>query len=221
MLIFTACWQRPHIFEVFLTKLPKKYPLCVVGEKTDQCYEVLQKERPDAIWVESENRPLGRKFNNGLKAISGYEFDYIFITGSDDMFTPGLFEHYESLKGKYHYCGLLDFYFTDLERVRYFSGHAANRKGEPIGSGRMIQRQVLEKLDWQLWDDGINHAMDLSATRRMSILEGMQNHFFRCKDLGEYALGFNGVAGGNNIQSMDQYPGEWVDREALKKFGLS
>lgn len=131
-MVLTCVFERPHVFELFLLHFPNNQQLCVVGQKTDPCYELLLKMRPESFWVDSDNKPLGKKFNNGLKALKAFKWDYLTILGSDDVLTPGLWDYIEQKKGQYHYIGLLDYYFTDLERVRYFSGHQANRKGEPI-----------------------------------------------------------------------------------------
>ena len=209
LLILTCAYKRPEVFTIFLSHLPQ-LPLLVVGEQSDPCYEVLQQLRPDAWFVEHPNKPIGRKFNAGLQAAKDLDFSNLFITGSDDVFTPGLWDYYERNKDS-DYVGLLDFYFTDFFRTKYCPGFQHDRKGEPHGAGRMIKREVLEKNNWTLWDDEINQGLDASATKK---LKGLNTHFFRCKDIGEVALD---IKLSENIQSMTDYEGEWVGNDILDK----
>lgn len=213
MQILTAVHKRLEVFEIFLAHLPN-YPLAVIGDSQPH-YDLLMQYRPDAYWIECENKPLGRKWNQGLKWLKGKEWDYLFITGSDDVYTPGLFQHYEGLKGKFHYAGLLDFYFTDFNRVRYCPGFIWDRQGEPHGAGRMIHRNVVNALDNRLWDDGINSGLDASMTRRLNQFKNLKKYFFRCRELNEIALDIK--TEGLNLQSMHDYPGEWLDKEILSK----
>lgn len=210
MIIFTAVHKRAEIFEIFLHHLPQ-YQLVVAGSSDDDCYNILQQHRPDATWVEAENEPLSNKFNAGLEALRCKDFDFVFITGSDDVFTPGLFGYYE-MKRTSDYVGLLDFYFTDFQKTKYCPGFQYNRQGEPHGAGRMIAKWILEELDYKLWDDGLNSGLDASMTNRMrNIIR--REHFFRCKDIGEIAIDLKT----QNIQSMDDYPGEYVSNDILHK----
>ena len=211
MTILTAVYGRPDIFEIFLHHLPL-YPLIVAGSSTDDCYKILQQTRPDAVWVEYDNNPLSDKFNAASEALRSMDFDYVFITGSDDIYTPGLFDYYESLKNEYDYAGLLDFYFTDFQQTKYCPGFQHNRKGEPHGAGRMISKGIVEQLDFQLWDYDLNSGLDASMTRRLHAIK-KKEHFFSCKELGEIAMDLKT----NNIQSMEDYEGEYISNDIIKK----
>lgn len=190
MLIYTAVYQRPEIFRIFLSHLPEGHRLAVAGSNADDCYEVW-KDRGDrhSIYIHAENEPLSNKFNIGLQKLKRYDFDYLFITGSDDIYTPGLWRAYEHLAQHklYDYVGLLDFYFTDFQKTKYCPGFQHNRLGEPHGAGRMISRQVIEQLDFTLWDNGLNSGLDASMTKKLNTLK-LKTHFFRCKDINEIAI---------------------------------
>lgn len=217
MLILTACYKRIEVFNIFLQYLPN-YPLAVIGDEREH-YDLLKQLRPDAHWIEYWNQPLGAKWNYGLKISQAWAYDYVMILGSDDIFTPGLWEHYKKAMEPFldggHYFGLLDFYFTDFARTKYCPGFQHNRKGEPHGAGRMIHRSILEKLNWELWDNNINSGLDASMTERLKTIPNLKNrsHFFRCKDIGEIALD---IKSGGNIQAMEDYDGEWIDTKIIK-----
>lgn len=217
MLIFTAVHLRPEIFRIFLSHLREGHTLAVAGSKDDECYEVWKHDShscPSSHFIEAPNKPLSDKFNIGLQGLRDIPFDYLFITGSDDIYTPGLWRAYEHLAQHklYDYVGLLDFYFTDFQKTKYCPGFQHNRLGEPHGAGRMISREVIEKMDFTLWDNGLNSGLDASMTKRLNTLN-LKTHFFRCKDINEIAIDLKT----QNIQSMDDYEGEIVSNDILKR----
>lgn len=202
MIFLTAVHKRPEITEIFLENIPSKYPIVIVGDREDECGEVIA-QHGNTIYLQSENKPLGRKFNKGLEYLRDKDFDYVFITGSDDIFQPELLDYYETLKGKYDYVGLTDFYFHDFQATKYCPGFIHDRKGEPHGAGRMISRKVLEQLDFKLWDDGLNSGLDASMTKKLKPLS-LKTYVFSLKKKGFWAVDLKSK---ENIHQMDAYNG--------------
>lgn len=216
IVLLTCVYKRPEIFKLFLSRCPA-FPLVIVGEQTDPCHEVWQnyKNKSDSIYLFHDNEHLGKRWNYGLSKLKNLEFDYVFITGSDDIFTPNLWKYYQMLN--VHYAGLLDFYFYDnpKDRLKYCPGFNGNRQGEPHGAGRMIHRSVLEALEWTLWQDNLERGLDASMTARIRKLPGLTKHFFRCRDIGEYAVDLKSDI---NLHQPKEYPGVYLDMEERNKF---
>lgn len=123
-----------------------------------------------AHWVETPNRPLGRKLNNTLEAAFWRGAEYLMVTGADDFLAPTLVELYlESIALGRRYVGLRGIYFAELATGRtcrwpgYPRGHF--RHGEPIGAGRLMHRSLL--LDGRPWDNERNKGLDRSMTQRL------------------------------------------------------
>lgn len=205
MIILTCVHGRPEITEIFLDNIPSKYPIVIVGDMEDECGQIIA-QYGNTTYLQADNKPLGRKFNKGLAYLKDKDFDYVFIAGSDDIFQPELFDYYETLKGKYDYVGLLDFYFHDFQMTKYCPGFVHDRKGEPHGAGRMISRKVLEQLDFKLWDDDLNSGLDASMTKRLKPLS-LKTYFFSMKKKGFWAVDLKSK---NNLHQMSAYNGEIV-----------
>lgn len=223
MIILTAVHKRPEVFEIFLKNIPVRFPLVVLGEKNDPCYPVWEqwiesRSIGSSIFIECKNVPLGAKWNAGLKVIKNLEHDYVFIAGSDDIFSKSFYSYYDTLDA--HFVGCLDFYFYDYgkRRIKYCHGFQRDRRGETHGAGRMLHKNLLEKVNYQLWDDNLNKALDASMTSRLSELE-FTSHVFRMSEKGIYGLDIKTEI---NIHSIREYQGIYLKEdeasEILKNF---
>lgn len=199
IVVLTCAYKRTEIFKKFVDNVP--YKLVVVGDEQNQ------QELKNGVYLLHENKPLGKKWNYGLQFCKNMDFDYLVITGSDDLFCPNLWQWYQTIN--VHYAGLLDLYFIDGLRVKYCAGFNKNRYGEPHGAGRVLHRSVLEELDWTLWDDNINIGLDASMTTRLQRLD-MQTQFIKIKDMGFVAAD---IKTSENLHSHKEYSGVWCDQE--------
>lgn len=161
---------------------------------------------------EYKNDPLGAKWNYGLSKCKELDLDYLLITGSDNLFSPGLIE--SLTENKVHYSGLLDFYFYDIEKdiLKYCPGFRYSQSGHPHGAGRVIHRSVLETLDWKLWDDNLNSGLDNSMTRRLKNLD-LSSKFVKIPE-GMYAVD---LKTSNNLHTIHEYPGLILGEQEKKE----
>lgn len=129
-------------------------------------------EAHGAVWVETPNQPLGRKWNNTMAAAFERGADYLLVLGSDDFLAPALVEAYlPHLARGERYIGLAGIYFTDLAtgRTCLFRGYAKGhrRYREPVGAGRLLHRSLL--LDGRPWDELKERGLDSSMTERLQL----------------------------------------------------
>jgi hypothetical protein len=124
------------------------------------------------VWVETPNRPLGRKWNNTMEAAFDGGAEYVMVLGADDFLAPPLADAYiDAIDNGYRYIGLRGIYFAELSSGRtcfwpgYPRGHWRYR--EPIGAGRMLHRSLLE--DGRPWDDDREKGLDRSMTRKLQL----------------------------------------------------
>jgi hypothetical protein len=162
--VFWAAYQ--HICDWW----PDHEVIPVVAVSDDPVHRELAP--PETVFCEMPNAPLGRKFNATLTAAREIAADVVCITGSDDVMCERITRALEvHIADATPYVGLRDLYFheTWTGRTGYWPGyHQQHRIGEPAGCHRLIRREVLDKLDWHLWDDDRNHGMDHSSFKNLT-----------------------------------------------------
>lgn len=208
--LLTCAYRRSEIFRLFLQSVPDDVYIACAGDEENE--EIFYAEKKKGEYSVFPNQPLGKKWNHGLSLLKDVAFDYLIISGSDDVFCSGLWEWYRTLD--VHYAGLLDFYFMDWKthRVKYCPGFVANRLGEPHGAGRAIHRTVLDALTWKLWDDELKVGLDGSMTGNFRKLSGLTTKFIRVEQHGFVALDIKTV---ENLHNMDEYKGHFVKPEPI------
>jgi len=177
--IMTAAWKRPMVMAIFLLQFEAlkayrpdvyKVDLVVAGTRGDKC-EALCKKHTDH-YFHTNNKPLGSKFNARLEYIRDNfpTCDAVIGLGSDDLLSVSALEVY----GR-HYrtgtkaVGIKDFYNMNLLRgtMKYTEGYKNVRFGEPVGPGRMLRREVLEQLNWQLHHPRRSRGLDRTMRKRL------------------------------------------------------
>lgn len=102
-------------------------------------------------YVETSNRPLDHKYDVGFKYCRQFEPDAVCLVGSDDFITEPYFSWaMREVAHSADLLGLLELHLADLSRRRilYWSGYQGKRCGEPIASGRIYSRRLLDAMDW-------------------------------------------------------------------------
>ena len=208
--ILTAVHKRPEVFREFLKGLEVcldwDVDLIVVGDD-QRLKQILKDNSPlPSRWVNFKNKPLGAKFNAGLQF---FERDYLLVSGSDNLFSRGVFEIYEqAAKEGVHFVGFLDYYLRGLETgiTKYFPGYRNSRKGHTIGAGRLLHKNLIAALNGKLWDDNLNRALDLSMDNLLSEFE-YKSKVLSCKKEGVVVLDLKTK---DNIWGLDDWPGEFI-----------
>lgn len=171
--VLTCLWRRPAITHVFWEAArylrdwwsPHEVLFVAAGS------EPLQDVRPiDALYVDLPNEPLGRKWAVALLAARTLDPDALFVLASDDLIDERVAGAYRESIEQGRCAGLLDFSFYRVadRQLGYWAGYTDQlRTGEPAGSGRLFSREVLEKLNWTLWDHEARRGLDGHAYRRM------------------------------------------------------
>lgn len=214
IMVYTACHGRIPSFSRFCDNM--RYNIELADPDIDvtcigppENFKTFSEASFENYILYSKNLPLGEKWNVGLNILKDFDFDYLFISGSDDLYSPALFDYYSTIASKesLHYIGALDFYFFNGTLLKYFPGHSKDRAGEPNGAGRMIHRNVLETVGWRLWEDKKNSNLDGSMTNRLKFLD-MNFRFIKLRDYGLVAID---LKDGENIHDFETYKGELVN----------
>jgi len=190
--------------------------LYVAGHPSESptVYSLFEKYKDDSMkWIKYPNLPLSQKWNALLKQIKDCE--YVFITGSDDLFNAQLFHtYYPLVQAGHDYLGLLSSYFLELATMKLilWKGYTNHRRGEPDGGGRLIRTDIIARNNYKLWDDRLNKGLDGSMTRRLAIAD--KPKFIRCE---EHGILFVDIKSGFNICPFSSFEGESMDVEILKE----
>lgn len=146
--------------------------------------EVLLFEQPY-----TKKKQLGQQWNEAIQLAKGC--DYVFISGCDDIYSGGLLNYYIQLLHRgFNYIGLLDFYFIDTRYSEgwYFGGHMHDRKGEPLGAGRLISTKILDEVGWDLWATEAKQGLDMQATNKLKKSKLLKPKFIKLTDTGLMAI---------------------------------
>jgi len=159
--LFLAVWKRPEITELCFLGIQrlKTHPsfdisaFAVISE-----VEMIPLcEKYDIDWIITENLPLGRKKNFGLRQLAHYDFDFMMEIGSDDLVTNNLLTQYLPYFEKYDFFGISDAAYIESENGecrRLISDKST------YGAGRVISKDLLEKMEYQIWASGLNRGLD-------------------------------------------------------------
>lgn len=129
-------------------------------------------------FIEQDNELLGKKFNVAVEAAFHDGADYTVIMGSDDIMSPVLGAQYKVLLDEQpFYAGLSGLLFLDPVGRRALgargSGRPDERKGEPIGPGRVLSRTLVHGMWYntnrplEIWPSHIKSAADWWMTMNM------------------------------------------------------
>lgn len=110
-----------------------------------------------------KNSPLGAKWNQGFKIAQKYQADAVVFVGSSDWLSANwLNEMLPHLQGN-DMIGVAGYTMCDVRenlRAVHWDGYTNQRAGEPIGIGRIISAEALDRINWQPFDNDRENSMD-------------------------------------------------------------
>ncbi|WP_290485725.1 hypothetical protein, partial [Idiomarina sp. UBA3162] len=167
--VITAVWKREKLTKIFYDYYLKlKYQLentceinlLVIGSEGIASASAV--DRFGGRYIEAPNSPLNEKWQAGVEVLRKQSFDAVIIVGSDDFLSPSVFKSYAELyKQGANVVGFIDghFFNTSTNEMLFWGGYGGpkrdlgmpERVGESIGMGRLLSREVLELLDYNVW----------------------------------------------------------------------
>lgn len=119
---------------------------------------------PEVHVYNRPNSPLGWKWHAGVQLCKDLCADPLIILGSDDILGEGFIE--QACKLKKDFIGLY-FWYIHHQGKAYFCEYLA---AQPLGGGRCYSYSLLDKLNWNLFNTGMNHHLDDHPLRRIRVL---------------------------------------------------
>jgi hypothetical protein len=122
-------------------------------------------EMLDCTYVEHPNMPLSNKWQAGVKRARDFDPNAIMICGSDSWHTRNWLQvSIKQLKKGFDLVGTTFFYtcraYPGKELKIVQRRYVGKRALEPVGSGRVISKRILDKFDWKLFPDGKKSGLD-------------------------------------------------------------
>lgn len=180
-------WGRPKVSEIVIQNLNdiglRFIPVCTY---TDEENIELLKGRCEKLVV-VQNNITGQKWNKGLSVAKDLNWDKFIILGSDDLVSYKYFAYLKHRKEKY--IGMLDAVAMNLntKKYRYWRGYTNHRHGESIGVGRIIDRSIIENLNYELFPNILKSRIDMITEQ--NIRKHYEGGYFFKTGLNPYRIG--------------------------------
>lgn len=209
-------WKRHQleriIIEYYLS-LSKRFnfDIVVCGSESEKSAQIAK----ECVYIEYSNEYVSNKHNALIKSLKGKGYDAAILIGSDDLIEPKLFDYYQSLEHlKNTYYGFPDVYYWQPKqnRLAYWFGNF-------MGAGRYFPIEVIEKMNYNLWRDGLNKSLDTSC-RTLLASKGIKVNQKPLKDLDSLIVdvkGFGSISKEGIVQAGINQNGE-QELNLLKRF---
>lgn len=205
ILILTAMHKRPKVSKLFAMAInrwikasPLNYNIFILAAVSDDESEQVCKDF-DISYIYTENKSVSHKWNVAMTEAMNLTWDYVMITGDDDLYSDEFWNHIESrINLKVDYFGLRSIYFYEPQ-----TKEACKFKypfDKMIGCGRFMSRELVTTC-LPLWDDGINNGLDKSSEDNI-LSHGFERDFIDTS----YPLAVD-IKTNVNIWSLNSYAG--------------
>jgi hypothetical protein len=133
-------------------------------------------EAAGAAWVTYPNTPLGAKWNAAFIKAKEYNPDACLFVGSSDWISDNWITELRPLLSQFDMIGTYGCHFIHLgndgNRLCYWPGYTNGRKGESIGIGRLLSRQLIDRLQFKPFEDRLPNSLDHSMQVRCTLHAG-------------------------------------------------
>jgi hypothetical protein len=156
-----------------LKKQTHQVHIIVLGD-TDSVKNIAEEE--NVMFVHHPNQPLGSKWQKGVECARELGADAILMLGSSDWISDKWCETMiKEIERGADLVGKRNMLFMDVDHKNEYSLISWNgyppwvhyRTMEPIGAGRMISKNILDKIHWHLFDKDAIKSMDFISLRNV------------------------------------------------------
>ena len=216
IVILTAVWKRHELFKIFLEGINR------VKRNTEHTIELVtigsEGKQFSSNHIETGNFPLSNKWQTGLTYARTLNPDYVLMLGSDDFVCSNFLDVYttEMEKGT-DLIGLIDCYFLDarVNELTHWLGYRNHRIGESIGMARMLSKNLLDTLNWEVWAQQANKGLDSMMMKKLNTINYTKK-MFNCKEENILAVDVKTAINVSNIKDYRDLHKE--DFNNLSKF---
>ncbi len=145
--------------------------------------------------------PLGKKWNTAFVMAKNYDPDHILFVGSSDWVSDNwldvLLQHDAEIVGTRDFYELHLEYDIEYDRAQNYNledvrskfvkrqlgrwvGYHGARQGEPIGIGRLVRRDYLERVNWMPFENHLPKNLDNSMIRKTDSVKVIECDEIKC-----------------------------------------
>lgn len=174
----------------------------VVSDDREQM--IYQQQYPFLHVVRFPNNPLGQKWQRGVNKAREIGADPVIICGSDDILGKDFVWNVTNLVDQgYHFVGLFQWFVWNKGYLYKFDYNAKI----PLGGGRAYSKELLNALNWRIFDVGKNKHLD-DAGYHSAVRSGFLN--LLVEDCESFGLNIVAVKGSwpvmNEFATMLHHP---------------
>jgi hypothetical protein len=175
------------------------------------CVTETKEERPicqaaGAIVTTLRSATLGAKWNGGFLNARQFDPDYYLYVGSSDWISDNWIEELLPIAENHELTGVQDFYEMHLmydhyfdkkqnynvhkvnesfmgRKVGYWKGYYGERRGEPIGIGRLLRRDFVKRIDYKPFDPMLTKSLDWSMYNKTEDVVSIRCDKIKCMAL--------------------------------------
>ena len=154
----------------------------------------------DVSVVMHENLPLGKKWQNGVRAAAQLVANPLIILGSDDILHRDYIKNaLIKLNEGYDFVGSTSWFSYDEKRGRLYRCEYMNvNKDYPIGSGKVYSKDILDKIRNKVFDSNSSRKLDDNGYRMISsrganiylnrepLILAVKGNWVQMNDIGKY-----------------------------------
>jgi len=219
ILILTTIWKRIDIVKRFYNNLKSLQNhrndiiIDVVSIVSEKEHFKLAKQYGFHV-INCPNKPLGKKWNNGLFHVKNRKFDKLLILGSDNFINPKTLDLYFENK-KEDIIAFSDLFLLNLQnkKVKYLNNfNTANKK---IGAGMLIDYKIVKACDFKLWNDNKSISLDASLYKKVySVFPNIRVKHISSDD-GAFLCD---IKNGVNIHKFESFKTKIYEVDFIKKY---
>jgi hypothetical protein len=165
--VIVPFYQRESITELCFKRLKSqskklKFDVIVAGSEGEKSKE----EAKGLKYIETPNKPLGKKLNLLLKECKDY--DGVLVLGSDDFISDSVIKMYQKIDcTKAVYYSFNDIYIYSNKYRQIKSDFDYTRAGNGIGVARLYTKPTLKAMNYEIWSNTRLKGLDGNADKRL------------------------------------------------------
>ena len=197
--------------------------ICVVENQEDRFICT----KGGAFTVSCPGVPLGEKWNVGFLEAKQFDPDFVLYMGSSDWVSDNYLDVMLPIAQDYEITGVLDFHLLHLEykddnklisrNVKHWKGYENHRRGEPIGGGRLVRRDYLDRVKWSPFDPELLMNLDYSMITKTKNFKGIMSDEAQSMAVSTSLWSNKHEFNGEEVKDGDKYLTKWFP-EGLKLF---
>ena len=155
---------RFHLVRLTISRLMMQGVTPIIMGHENEAEEIAKEFNIEFIRI--SNDPLGNKWNAGFVACKNYKADAVLFMGSSDWASNDYILNVKESIQDFSFIGMFGCHFADVAdevRLVHWPGYGkGQRQYEPIGIGRAIRSDIMDKMNWMPFDSRLSSGLDWS-----------------------------------------------------------